>query len=74
MKNCKILIAFVSLLTLTLGNFYSVNAQGNLAQQVYAIFEQNCLNCHGEHGHLLRKSSLSIQHSLKQARLFRENR
>ena len=24
--------------------------QENLAQQAYAIFEQNCLNCHGEHG------------------------
>jgi len=50
MKNWKIFITFVSLLTLTLGNFYSVNAQGNLAQQAYAIFEQSCLNCHGEHG------------------------
>ena len=50
MKNWKILITFVSLLTLSLGNFYSVNAQQNLAQQAYAIFEQSCLNCHGEHG------------------------
>ena len=50
MKNWKILITFVSLLTLILGNFHSVNAQQNLAQQAYAIFEQNCLNCHGEHG------------------------
>ena len=47
MKN---LITFVSLLTLILGNFHSVNAQGDLAQQAYAIFEQSCLNCHGEHG------------------------
>ena len=50
MKNWKIFITFVSLLTLILGNFYSVNAQENLAQQAYAIFEQSCLNCHGEHG------------------------
>ena len=50
MKNWKIFIAFVSLLTVTLGNFHSANAQQNLAQQAYAIFEQNCLNCHGEHG------------------------
>ena len=50
MKNCKILIAFVSLLTFVLGNSYSVDAQQNLAQQAYAIFEQSCLNCHGEHG------------------------
>ena len=50
MKNWKILIAFVSLLTIILGNSHSVDAQQNLAQQAYAIFEQNCLNCHGEHG------------------------
>ena len=28
----------------------STDAQGNLARQTYAIFEQSCLNCHGEHG------------------------
>ena len=50
MKNWKIFIIFVSILTITLGNFYSANAQENLAQQAYAIFEQSCLNCHGEHG------------------------
>ena len=50
MKNWKILITFVSLLTVILGNSHSVDAQQNLAQQAYAIFEQNCLNCHGEHG------------------------
>ena len=50
MKNWKIFIAFISLLTVILGNSHSVDAQQNLAQQAYAIFEQNCLNCHGEHG------------------------
>ena len=50
MKNWKIVITFVSLLTLILGNFLSVEAQQNLAQQAYVIFEQSCLNCHGEHG------------------------
>jgi len=50
MKNWKTFITFVSLLTVTLGNFHSVNAQQNLAQQASAIFEQSCLNCHGEHG------------------------
>ncbi len=50
MKNWKIFIVFVSLLTLILGNFHSVNAQQDLAQQASAIFEQSCLNCHGEHG------------------------
>ena len=50
MKNWKIFITFVSLLTLILGTFHSVDAQQNLAQQAYAIFEQSCLHCHGEHG------------------------
>ena len=50
MKNWKIFVTFASLLTLILGNSHSVDAQQNLAQQAYAIFEQNCLNCHGEHG------------------------
>ena len=50
MKNWKIFITFVSVLTLILGNSHTVNAQQNLAQQTYAIFEQSCLNCHGEHG------------------------
>ena len=30
--------------------YRSADAQGTLAQQAYAIFQQNCLNCHGEHG------------------------
>ena len=50
MKNWKIFMTFVSLLPLILGNFHNANAQQNLAQQAYAIFEQSCLNCHGEHG------------------------
>ena len=50
MKNWKIFITFILLLTVILGNFHSANAQQNLAQQAYAIFEQSCLNCHGEHG------------------------
>ena len=50
MKNWKIFITFISLLSIILGNLHSANAQQNLAQQAYAIFERNCLNCHGEHG------------------------
>ena len=50
MKNWKIFIIFVILLPLILGNFHNVNAQQDLAQQAYAIFEQSCLNCHGEYG------------------------
>ena len=30
--------------------FRTADAQENLAQEVYAIFQQNCLNCHGESG------------------------
>ena len=30
--------------------FGTADAQENLAQEVYAIFERNCLNCHGPHG------------------------
>ena len=37
----------LTLIALGLGSAY---AQENLAQQASAIFERNCLNCHGEHG------------------------
>ena len=30
--------------------FATAEAQENLAREAYAIFEQNCLNCHGESG------------------------
>ena len=50
MKNWKLFILFACLLTSILVNPHSANAQGNLAQQASAIFEQSCLNCHGEHG------------------------
>ena len=50
MKNWKCFIISICLLTSILVNFHSVSAQENLAQQASAIFEQSCLNCHGEHG------------------------
>ena len=50
MKNWKRFIICVCLLTSILVNAYNVDAQQNLAQQAYAIFEQSCLNCHGAHG------------------------
>ena len=50
MKDWKIFIIFTCLLMLILGSYQSADAQENLAQQAYAIFQQNCLNCHGEHG------------------------
>ena len=39
---------FVLLILLVLGS--SAYAQQNVAQQAYAIFQQSCLGCHGEHG------------------------
>ena len=39
----------------------STDAQENLAQQAYAIFQQNCLNCHGEHG--AYTENLIIEHT-----------
>ena len=50
MKSWKSLILISCLLMFSIGKHQNVNAQGNLAQQVSAIFEQNCLNCHGPHG------------------------
>ena len=50
MSDWKNFIAIGCLLMFSVGIYQSVDAQENLAQQAYAIFEQNCLNCHGEHG------------------------
>ena len=49
MKTPRIFITLFCLLTLIAG-YQNANAQQNLAQQAYAIFEGNCLICHGEHG------------------------
>ena len=46
------IVKYISLVALTfigLG-FKTAQAQENLAQEAYAIFQQNCLLCHGEHG------------------------
>ncbi len=48
MKINRYLILIV--LALTGFGFGTADAQQNIAQQAYAIFEQNCLNCHGEDG------------------------
>ena len=50
MKVRGIFLARVCLLMLILGNYKSVDAQQNLAQETYAIFETRCLNCHGQFG------------------------
>ena len=36
-------------------------SQVDLAQEAYAIFERNCLNCHGEHGAFTE--AIVIEHS-----------
>ena len=46
------IVKYISLVALTfigLG-FGTAQAQENLAQKAYAIFQQSCLGCHGEHG------------------------
>ena len=46
------IVKYISLVALTfigLG-FGTAQAQENLAQEAYTIFQQNCLLCHGEHG------------------------
>ena len=40
----------VIILTLILLGFGTAQAQENVAQQAYTIFQQSCLGCHGEHG------------------------
>ena len=42
-------LSIVILIYVGLG-FATVDAQDNLAQEAYAIFERNCLICHGPHG------------------------
>ena len=42
-------IYFVILTCIALG-FGTAQAQENLAQQAYTIFQQSCLGCHGKHG------------------------
>ena len=48
MKNSKYL-SIVILICIGLA-FSTADAQENLAQETYTIFEQSCLNCHGPHG------------------------
>ncbi len=45
----KHLVKMGLLLTFIFG-YQNVEAQLELAQQAYTIFQQNCLNCHGPHG------------------------
>ncbi len=46
MKNCYIIFCLLILLL----NHQIAHAQQNLAQQAYTVFDQHCLDCHGEFG------------------------
>ena len=48
-RNFNIFCTITCLLILLL-NYLIAHAQQNLAQQAYTIFEQHCLDCHGEFG------------------------
>ena len=52
--------ASICLLFLTVG-FQHVSAQSQLAQDTYAIFEANCLNCHGADG--AYRETLLMEHT-----------
>ena len=60
MLKCIIFSLLVVSALVVLG-FGTADAQQNLAQQAYAIFEQNCLNCHGEHGQFTEE--IIIEHT-----------
>ena len=55
-----LLFGFTLLLSMLIG-FSTAEAQENIAQEAYLIFEQNCLNCHGEHGAFTE--NLVIEHT-----------
>lgn len=54
---------FIPIGCLLIFNFFyqNVQAQQNIAQEAYAIFEQSCLVCHGENGSY--RESLVIEHT-----------
>ncbi len=54
----KVKILSILLIFIVIAN---VNAQQNLAQEAYTIFEQSCLICHGENGSY--REALIIQHA-----------
>ena len=49
MKVWKI-CTMLTCLSMFIAGYQHADAQENLVQEAYAIFEQNCLNCHGESG------------------------
>ena len=46
----KYVFLFLIVSALIVLEFGTADAQQDLAQQAYAIFQQNCLGCHGEYG------------------------
>ena len=52
-------ISLIFLISIIL--IFSASAQQDLAQDAYLIFQQNCLNCHGEHGAFTE--NLIIEHT-----------
>ena len=72
MNNWKNFIAISCLLIFSIGTPQSADAQQNLAQQAFTIFQQNCLNCHGNTVPLPKVSLSNTPHSSKMERLFRE--
>ena len=60
MKHWKNFGILISVLTLIWG-YQIADAQQNLAQQAYAIFDQHCVSCHGADGYA--KEQLLIEHT-----------
>ena len=53
-------LSVIILIIIALG-FGTAQAQDNLAQEAYTIFEKHCLGCHGEHGSFTEE--LVIEHT-----------
>ena len=73
MKNWKHFIKLSLLLMFILG-YQTAEAQQNLAQEAYLIFEQSCFDCHGPHGAFTEQLIIESHHSwLIPGQLFREH-
>ena len=55
------LLYALTISALILMSWTTASAQQDLAQETYLIFQQNCLNCHGEHGAFTE--NLIIEHT-----------
>lgn len=49
-RKINVWLSTLTILVLILTSWEMTLAQSDLAQEAYLIFQQNCLNCHGEHG------------------------